>query len=55
MHFLLLIQGLRSEELFIFHTWQGHLRSAIGQLYFLIMFIPIVFSYTRIMKVSVQC
>uniref|UniRef100_A0A3P9BPF7 Olfactory receptor 56A1-like n=1 Tax=Maylandia zebra TaxID=106582 RepID=A0A3P9BPF7_9CICH len=39
-------------EMFIFHRWQGHLRSAISQLFFLIMSITIVFSYVQIMKVA---
>ncbi|XP_039987362.1 odorant receptor 131-2-like [Xiphias gladius] len=41
-----------SVEIFIFHTWQGHLRSAMSQFYFLIMCITIVFSYVKIMKVA---
>ncbi|XP_056230257.1 odorant receptor 131-2-like [Seriola aureovittata] len=41
-----------SVEIFIFHTWQGHLRSTISQFYFLIMCIAIVFSYVKIMKVA---
>ncbi|XP_039987363.1 odorant receptor 131-2-like [Xiphias gladius] len=41
-----------SVEIFIFHTWQGHLRSAMSQFYFLIMCIAIVFSYVKIMKVA---
>ncbi|XP_030600088.1 odorant receptor 131-2-like [Archocentrus centrarchus] len=41
-----------SVELFILHSWQGHLRSAISQFYFLIMCIVIVFSYIQIMKVA---
>ncbi|XP_071352991.1 odorant receptor 131-2-like [Trachinotus anak] len=41
-----------SVEIFIFYTWQAHLRSAISQLYFLIMCIIIVFSYVKIMKVA---
>ena len=39
-------------EIFIIHAWQGHLRSAISQFYFLIMFITIVFSYVKIMRVA---
>ncbi|XP_053279176.1 odorant receptor 131-2-like [Pleuronectes platessa] len=39
-------------EIFIIHTWQGHLRSAINQFYFLIMCITIVFSYVKIMRVA---
>uniref|UniRef100_A0A669EXU4 G-protein coupled receptors family 1 profile domain-containing protein n=2 Tax=Oreochromis TaxID=8139 RepID=A0A669EXU4_ORENI len=39
-------------EMFIFQRWQDHLRSAISQLYFLIMSITIVFSYVQIMKVA---
>ncbi|XP_070762083.1 odorant receptor 131-2-like [Enoplosus armatus] len=41
-----------SVEMFILHSWQSHLRSAISQLYFLIMCITIVFSYVKIMKVA---
>ncbi|XP_035535512.1 odorant receptor 131-2-like [Morone saxatilis] len=41
-----------SVEMFIFHSWQRHLRSAISLFYFLIMFIAIVFSYVKIMKVA---
>ena len=41
-----------SAEIFIVHAWQGHLRSAISQFYFLIMFITIVFSYVKIMRVA---
>ncbi|KAG7478939.1 odorant receptor 131-2-like [Solea senegalensis] len=40
------------EEKFILHTWQGHIRSAISQFYFLIMVIIIMFSYFKIMKVA---
>ncbi|XP_053278640.1 odorant receptor 131-2-like [Pleuronectes platessa] len=39
-------------EIFIIHTWQGHLRSAIYQFYFLIMCITIVFSYVKIMRAA---
>ena len=39
-------------EIFIIHTWQGHLRSAISQFYFLIMCITIVFSYVKIMRAA---
>ncbi|XP_042271376.1 odorant receptor 131-2-like [Thunnus maccoyii] len=41
-----------SVELFTIHRWQGHLRSAISQFYFLIMFITIVISYIKIIKVA---
>ncbi|XP_028275878.1 odorant receptor 131-2-like [Parambassis ranga] len=41
-----------SVEMFIVHSWQGHLRSAISQFYFLIMCIIIVFSYVKIMKAA---
>ncbi|KAM7412842.1 hypothetical protein PAMA_020296 [Pampus argenteus] len=41
-----------SVEVFILRNWQGHLRQAISQLYFLIMCITIVFSYVKIMKVA---
>ncbi len=44
--------GICSVERFIFHRWQGHLRSAISQFYFLIMCITFVFSYIKIMKVA---
>uniref|UniRef100_A0A672Y7H5 Odorant receptor 131-2-like n=1 Tax=Sphaeramia orbicularis TaxID=375764 RepID=A0A672Y7H5_9TELE len=43
---------LCSVEIFILHTWQSHLRSAICQFYFLIMCIIIVFCYIKIMKVA---
>uniref|UniRef100_A0A4W6DQA4 G-protein coupled receptors family 1 profile domain-containing protein n=1 Tax=Lates calcarifer TaxID=8187 RepID=A0A4W6DQA4_LATCA len=39
-------------EMYILYAWQGHLRSAISQFYFLIMFITIVVSYVKIMKVA---
>ncbi|XP_053279169.1 odorant receptor 131-2-like [Pleuronectes platessa] len=39
-------------EVFLIHMWQGHLRSAINQFYFLIMCISIVFSYVKIMRVA---
>ncbi|XP_060929377.1 odorant receptor 131-2-like [Limanda limanda] len=39
-------------EIFIIHRWQGHLKSAINQFYFLIMCITILFSYVKIMKVA---
>ncbi|KAM4742024.1 odorant receptor 131-2-like [Anableps anableps] len=41
-----------SVELFILQRWQGHVRSAISQFYFLIMCILIAFSYVQIMKVA---
>uniref|UniRef100_A0A3Q3FHE5 Galanin receptor type 2-like n=1 Tax=Kryptolebias marmoratus TaxID=37003 RepID=A0A3Q3FHE5_KRYMA len=41
-----------SVEWFFFQTWQHHLRSAVSQVYFLIMCIVIVFCYERIMKVA---
>ncbi|XP_029302373.1 odorant receptor 131-2-like [Cottoperca gobio] len=41
-----------SVEIFIIHKWQGHLRSAINQFYFLLMIIVIVFSYVKIMNVA---
>uniref|UniRef100_A0A3B5A4N1 Olfactory receptor 4K2-like n=1 Tax=Stegastes partitus TaxID=144197 RepID=A0A3B5A4N1_9TELE len=43
---------LCSVEIFILYRWQGYLRSAISQLYFLIMCIIIFFSYNGIMKVA---
>uniref|UniRef100_A0A3Q1GDF2 Olfactory receptor 51V1-like n=1 Tax=Acanthochromis polyacanthus TaxID=80966 RepID=A0A3Q1GDF2_9TELE len=39
-------------QAFILQRWQGHLRSAINQFYFLVMCILIVFSYIEIMKVA---
>uniref|UniRef100_I3KJE2 Odorant receptor 131-2-like n=1 Tax=Oreochromis niloticus TaxID=8128 RepID=I3KJE2_ORENI len=41
-----------SVEMFILRSWQGHLRSAISQFYFLIMCVIVVFSYIQIMKVA---
>lgn len=41
-----------SVELFIFHSWQSHVRSAVSQFYCFIMCIIIVFSYFKIMKVA---
>uniref|UniRef100_A0A3Q3WYI0 G-protein coupled receptors family 1 profile domain-containing protein n=1 Tax=Mola mola TaxID=94237 RepID=A0A3Q3WYI0_MOLML len=41
-----------SVEMFVFHSWQSHLRSAISLFYFLVMCSIIVFSYIRIMKVA---
>lgn len=41
-----------SVEMFILYTWQGYLRAAISQFYFLIMSIIIVYSYFQIMKVA---
>ncbi|XP_064157585.1 odorant receptor 131-2-like [Anguilla rostrata] len=38
-----------SVEMLIVHKWQGHLRSAIFQLYFLVMSSVIVFTYVKIM------
>ncbi|XP_060929141.1 odorant receptor 131-2-like [Limanda limanda] len=39
-------------EIFIIHRWQGHLKSAINQFYFLIMCITILFSYVKITRVA---
>lgn len=41
-----------SFETLIIHRWQGHLRSAISQFYFLVMLVTIVFSYVKIMRVA---
>ncbi|XP_024132810.1 odorant receptor 131-2-like [Oryzias melastigma] len=41
-----------SVEMFLLSDWQGHIRSAIGQLYFLMMFSVIVFCYVKIMRVA---
>ncbi|TKS80749.1 Galanin receptor type 2 [Collichthys lucidus] len=43
---------LCSVEILILHRWQGHVRSAVHQFYFLIMAIIILFSYIKIMKVA---
>ncbi|XP_071353292.1 odorant receptor 131-2-like [Trachinotus anak] len=43
---------LCSVEVFMIYIWQQHLWSAIYQFQFLIMFIIIVFSYIKIMKVA---
>ncbi|XP_049432464.1 odorant receptor 131-2-like [Epinephelus fuscoguttatus] len=51
-HSLYTKSRLCSVEVFISHKWQGHLRAAISQFYFLIMCIAIVFSYVKIMKVA---
>ncbi|XP_030256830.1 odorant receptor 131-2-like [Sparus aurata] len=39
-------------QMYILHRWQGHIRSAVQQFYFLIMVIIIVFCYVKIMKVA---
>uniref|UniRef100_UPI0037E70964 odorant receptor 131-2-like n=1 Tax=Semicossyphus pulcher TaxID=241346 RepID=UPI0037E70964 len=39
-------------EMFVLHSWHSHLRSAINQIYFLIMCVPIFFSYFKIMQVA---
>ncbi|XP_049431675.1 odorant receptor 131-2-like [Epinephelus fuscoguttatus] len=41
-----------SVEIFMLFRWHDHIRSALSQLYFLIMCITIVFSYVKIMKVA---
>ncbi|XP_069568512.1 odorant receptor 131-2-like [Brachyistius frenatus] len=41
-----------SVEMFIFHRWQSHLRSAVSEFYFLIMCVVIVFSYVQILKAA---
>ncbi|XP_032401494.1 odorant receptor 131-2-like [Xiphophorus hellerii] len=41
-----------SMDALILHRWQGHVRSAISQFYFLIMCILIAFSYVQIIKVA---
>ncbi|XP_059187177.1 odorant receptor 131-2-like [Centropristis striata] len=43
---------LCSVEIFILYKWQSHVKSAINQFYFLIMFILIVSSYVKIIKVA---
>ncbi|KAG7457294.1 odorant receptor 131-2-like [Solea senegalensis] len=44
--------GECAAQKFVLYTWQGHLRSAISQFYFLTMVIVIMFSYFKIMKVA---
>nr|XP_046245538.1 odorant receptor 131-2-like [Scatophagus argus] len=39
-------------DVFTHQNWQSHLRSAVFQFYFLIMFITIIFCYVKIMKVA---
>uniref|UniRef100_A0A8C2WYM4 G-protein coupled receptors family 1 profile domain-containing protein n=1 Tax=Cyclopterus lumpus TaxID=8103 RepID=A0A8C2WYM4_CYCLU len=39
-------------EVFLFYKWQSYLRSAISQLYFMLMVIIIIFCYVKIMKVA---
>lgn len=39
-------------ETILVYNWQNHLRSAISQFYFLVMFIVIAFSYIKIMQVA---
>ncbi|XP_014896626.1 olfactory receptor 51V1-like [Poecilia latipinna] len=41
-----------SVESLTLHRWQGHVRSAVSQFYFLIMCILIAFSYVQIIKVA---
>ncbi|XP_049919350.1 odorant receptor 131-2-like [Epinephelus moara] len=41
-----------SMEIFMLFRWHDHIRSALSQLYFLIMCITIVFSYVQIFKVA---
>ncbi|XP_029963586.1 odorant receptor 131-2-like [Salarias fasciatus] len=44
--------GMCQGEMFVVHEWQGHLRSAVNQFYFLVMFVIIAFSYIHITKVA---
>ncbi|XP_072248695.1 odorant receptor 131-2-like [Leuresthes tenuis] len=41
-----------SVEMFIMHSWQDHVRSAVNQMYSLVMCIIIIISYDKIMKVA---
>ncbi|KAM8769807.1 odorant receptor 131-2-like [Acanthopagrus schlegelii] len=41
-----------SPQMYILHRWQGHLRSAISQFYFLVMVSIIIFCYVQIIKVA---
>ncbi|XP_032365603.1 odorant receptor 131-2-like [Etheostoma spectabile] len=41
-----------SVESLILHRWQDHIRAAVYQLYFMIMFITIIFCYVKITKVA---
>ncbi|XP_034024710.1 odorant receptor 131-2-like [Thalassophryne amazonica] len=45
-------QRFCSVETLIIHRWQGHLKSALYQFYFLVMCIVIVFCYFKILKVA---
>ncbi|XP_067102815.1 odorant receptor 131-2-like [Osmerus mordax] len=40
------------DMLIIIYKWQSHIRSAISQLYFLVMSLTIVFTYVKIMSVA---
>ncbi|XP_061576544.1 odorant receptor 131-2-like [Cololabis saira] len=51
-HMLYTQDRVCSVEMFLLYSWQGHLRSAVCQLFFLVMSIIIVFSYVEIMKVA---
>ncbi|XP_061576545.1 odorant receptor 131-2-like [Cololabis saira] len=51
-HMLYTQDRVCSVETFLLYSWQSHLRSAVGQLFFLVMSIMIVFSYVEIMKVA---
>uniref|UniRef100_A0A8C7TLJ6 G-protein coupled receptors family 1 profile domain-containing protein n=1 Tax=Oncorhynchus mykiss TaxID=8022 RepID=A0A8C7TLJ6_ONCMY len=48
----LLHYKLCSADMFISHKWQRHLRSVIGQFYFLVISITIVFTHVRIIAVA---
>ncbi|XP_069568513.1 odorant receptor 131-2-like [Brachyistius frenatus] len=39
-------------DTFLIHTWQDHVRSAIYQLYFFVMFTVLIFAYVRMIKVA---
>ncbi|XP_029963489.1 odorant receptor 131-2-like [Salarias fasciatus] len=39
-------------EIFIVHEWPSHMRSAVSQFYFLVMFVIIAFSYIHVSKVA---
>ena len=53
VHFSVYTQShICSVELFLVQNWQNHLRSAVGQIYFLMMLIIIIICYVKIIKVA---
>lgn len=53
VHFSIYTQSyICSVELFLVQNWQGHLRSAVGQVYFAVMLITIIICYVQIIKIA---